>query len=300
VTDGERVVAWLGSAGLYAWDLAGQELWHLDLGKQDHEWGYGSSPLLVGDLCVLNFGPGQRSFVVAVNKRTGKEVWRFDVPPPATAEGPGAGQNYIGSWSTPTLIKIDGREQLLAALPGAVYDLDPANGHEIWHCNGLNPLAYAQPMLVDNVVVGIGGFNGFAIGVKPGGSGDVTATHRLWQDKKSPQRIGSGVAVDGKVYLGSASGFIQCLDPKTGDLLTDARPPVPVQQAASWSSFVRSGDRLYLLTKSSDTLVFRADPKMELLADNKLNDGMTNASLAVSDGELFIRTHAHLWCIHAK
>ena len=161
ITDGEQVIAWLGSAGLYAWDMAGKELWHVDLGKQDHEWGYGSSPVLVGDLCVLNFGPGPRSFLVAVNKRTGKEAWRFDVPPPATPEGPGAGQNYFGSWSTPALVKIDGHEQLLVALPGAVFGLDPVSGHDIWHCNGLNPLAYAQPVLVDNVVVGIGGFNGY-------------------------------------------------------------------------------------------------------------------------------------------
>jgi len=297
VTDGERVIAWFGSAGLYAWDLAGQELWHLDLGKQDHIWGYGSSPVLAGDLCILNFGPGLRSFLVAVNKKTGQEAWRFDVPPPATPEGPGSKQGWTGTWCTPVVAKVGGRELLLADLPGAVYALDPANGHEIWHCNGLNPLTYAEPMVIDDVVVGIGGFNGFSIGIKPGGSGDVTATNRLWEDKRTPQRIGSGVVVDGRIYLGSDPGFVQCIDPRTGDRLFDARPPVPVQRASSWSSFVRSGDRLYLVTKSSDTLVFRADPKMELLADNALDDGMTNASLAVSDGELFIRTHAHLWCI---
>lgn len=299
ITDGERVIAWFGSAGLYAWDLAGKELWHVDLGKQDHEWGYGSSPILAGDLCVLNFGPGPRSFVVAVNKRTGKEAWRFDVPPPATPEGPGSGQSWIGTWSTPVLMKVDGHDQIVVDLPGAVFGLDPANGHEIWHCNGLNPLAYAEPMLIDDVIVALGGFNGFAIGVKTGGSGDVTATNRLWQDKRAPQRIGSGVVVDGKIYLGSDPGFVQCIDPKTGTRLLDVRPPLPPQKASSWSSFVRSGDRLYLVTKSSDTLVFRADPKMELLADNALDDGMTNASLAVSNGDLFIRTHAHLWCIGA-
>jgi outer membrane protein assembly factor BamB len=295
VTDGERVIAWLGSAGLYAWDLAGKELWHVDLGKQDHIWGYGSSPVLSGDLCILNFGPGPRSFLIAVNKQTGKEVWRFDVPAPATPEGPGSRQSYGGSWSTPVVVKVDGREQILAALPGAVYALDPANGHEIWHCNGLNPLAYAEPLLVDDVMVAMGGYNGFAIGVKPGGSGDVTATNRLWQDKHAPQRIGSAVTVDGKIYLGSDPGFVQCIDPKTGALLFDARVP----HAQTWSSMVRSGDRLYLVTKSSDTLIFRADPKMELLADNALDDGMTNASLAVSNGELFIRTYKHLWCIGA-
>ena len=300
ITDGERVIAWFGSAGLYAYDLAGKELWHVDLGKQDHIWGYGSSPVLAGDLCILNFGPGPRSFLVAVNKSTGKEVWRFEVPPPADPEGPGSGQGWTGTWSTPVLAKIDGHDQLLATLPGAVFGLEPATGKEIWHCNGLNPLAYAEPILVGNVIVGIGGFNGFSIGVKAGGSGDITSSNRLWQDKRTPQRIGSGVAVDGKIYIGSDPGFVQCIDPITGEKLLNIRPPVtPTQKAASWSSFVRSGDRLYLVTKSSDTLVFRADPKMELLADNALEDGMTNASLAVSNGELFIRTHAHLWCIAA-
>jgi outer membrane protein assembly factor BamB len=299
ITDGERVIAWFGSAGMYAWDFAGKELWHIDLGKQDHIWGYGASPILLGDMCILNFGPGPNSFIVAVDKRTGKKAWRFDVPSPAVSEGPGSGQGWTGTWSTPVVTKIDGHEQIVAGLPGAVYGIDPSNGREIWHCNGLNPLVYAQPLVVDNVIVGLGGFSGFAIGLRSGGTGDVTESNRLWQEKHNLQRIGSGVVVDGKIYLGSDPGVVQCIDPKTGESLSKERPPVPPQKASSWSSFVRSGDRLYLVTKSSDTLVFRADPKMELLADNPLNDGMTNASLAVSEGQLFIRTHAHLWCISA-
>ncbi len=298
VTDGERVVAWFGSAGLYSWDLAGKEQWHVDLGKQDHQWGYGSSPVLDGDLCIVNFGPGERSFVVALDKSRGKEKWRFDVPPPATQEGPGAdNKGYSGSWDTPVLMRTGGRRELVVSLPGAVFGLDPANGRELWHCNGLNPLAYANPLLADGVIVALGGYNGFAIGVKTGGSGDVTATHRLWQEKRNPQRIGSGVAIDGKIYIGSDAGIVQCLDAKTGARVWDERPQVPGARAASWSSIVQSGDRLYLVMKSSDTLVFRAGPKFEQLAVNSLNDGMTNASLAVSNGDIFIRTHKHLWCI---
>ena len=299
VTDGERVIAWFGSAGLSCWDFAGKEQWHVDLGKQDHEWGYGGSPLLEGDLCFVNFGPGARSFLVAVNKRTGKEAWRFEVPPPATPEGPGAGQSWIGSWATPSIMEIGGQRQLVVPLPGALFAFEPATGRELWHCNGLNPLTYAQPLLTDGVLVGLGGFNGFAIGTKPGGSGDVTAANRLWQEKRSPQRIGSGVAIDGKIYSGSDQGVIQCLEAKTGKMLWEERPPVPGGRTASWSSIVQSGDRLYLVTKNSDTIVFRVTPKFELLAVNSLNDGMTNASLAVSNGELFIRTHQHLWCIAA-
>lgn len=301
VTDGERVIAWFGSAGLFAYDFAGKELWRVDLGKQDHEWGYGASPVIEGDLCILNFGPGARSFVVAVNKRTGREAWRFDVPPPVVQEGPGANNaGYMGSWHTPVLLNTGARRELVVALPGAVFGLDPSTGRELWHCNGLNPLAYANPLLVGETLVGFGGYSGYAIGVKTGGSGDVTATHRLWQEKKNPQRIGSGVVVDGSVVMGSDQGVIQCIDAKTGVELWNERPQIPGGRTSSWSSIVRSGGRLYLVTKNSDTLVFKAGPKFELLATNPLGDGMTNASIAVSNGELFIRTHKHLWCIAEK
>ncbi|NLH75330.1 MAG: PQQ-binding-like beta-propeller repeat protein [Verrucomicrobia bacterium] len=80
VTDGHRVIAWFGSAGVFAYDMNGRELWHRDLGKQSHQWGYASSPVLYGNLCLLNFGPGQRSFLIALDKRTEKTVWQYDLP----------------------------------------------------------------------------------------------------------------------------------------------------------------------------------------------------------------------------
>jgi outer membrane protein assembly factor BamB len=269
------------------------------LGKQDHEWGYGSSPVLAGDLCILNFGPGERSFLVAVEKKTGKETWRFEVPPPKTPEGPGVGQKYIGSWSTPVLMEEGGRTQTLVALPGAVFAVDPQTGKELWHCDGLNPLAYANVLVADNTVVGLGGFGGYAIGIKRGGAGDVTTTHRLWKEKQSPQRIGSGVVLDSRAFMPSDAGIVQCLDPQTGKVLWQERPQVPAGQTSSWSSIVLSGDRLYVATRNSDTIVLRAGPKFEQLAVNSLGDGLTNASPAISDGQIFLRTHRHLWCIGA-
>jgi outer membrane protein assembly factor BamB len=80
VSDGNHVIGWFGSAGVYCYDFDGRELWHRDLGRQSHIWGYASSPALYGDLCFLNFGPGERSFVIALNKRTGKTVWQHDPP----------------------------------------------------------------------------------------------------------------------------------------------------------------------------------------------------------------------------
>ncbi len=300
VTDGERVIAWFGSAGVWCWGLNGKELWHADLGKQDHEWGYGSSPILDGDLCIVNFGPGERSFLVALDKRTGKEVWRTDVPPPAVMEGPGAQQHYSGSWSTPIVIQTGDHAELIAALPGALCGFDPKSGRELWRCDGLNPVVYADPLVVDGIAVGMGGYGGIAIGAKLGGTGDITSSGRLWQEKRNAQRIGSGVVKDGLIYMVNEPGVIQCLEPKTGKVLWQERAQAPGGRASSWSSLVLSGDRLYLVTQASDTVVLKTGPKFEQLAVNSLGDGLSNSSLAVSDGELFIRTHKSLWCISEK
>ena len=243
VTDGERVIAWFGSAGLWCWDLEGKEVWHIDLGPQDHEWGYGSSPVLFGELCILNFGPGEKSFVVAVNKKTGKEAWRFNVPPPATMEGPGAKQNYLGSWATPVVADISGRKELLIPLPGAAFSLDPQSGKEIWRCHGLNPLAYSD-MLFGNVIGAFGGFGGYSIGVKTGGQGDVTDTHRLWRETKTGERIGSGVFHDGHFIIPNEPGTVQRIEPMTGKTVWQERLQTPSGRAATWSSIVRSGELL--------------------------------------------------------
>jgi hypothetical protein len=109
VTDGERVVAWFGSAGLFCYDFQGNLLWKRDLGLQRHIWGYGSSPVLHGDLCFLNFGPGERSFLIAVNKKTGETVWQHDEPinREGTSEAKFSNADYYGSWSTPLICGLE-------------------------------------------------------------------------------------------------------------------------------------------------------------------------------------------------
>ena len=327
-TDGERVVAWFGSAGLWCWSLDGKEQWHTDLGPQHHIWGYAASPVLHGDLCILNFGPGERSFIVAVDKRTGKEVWRFNVPPPAVQEGAGSGQGYAGSWNTGRVAKIGedsngrgGHEEFVISLPGALYSLDPKTGKELWHCNGLNPVTYCEPLLnigfilrgdsapvPEAFVMAFGGYGGLSIGVNVGGSGDVTRTHRRWQEKKNPQRIGSHITRGVSAWLTGEPGVIQCINIYTEETLWQERMQTPAGRANTWSSLVRSGERIYAVTQNSDVVVFKASPeKYEQLAVNSLAvsdgaggviaEGITNSSLAVSDGQLFLRTHKHLWCI---
>ena len=303
-TDGERVVAWFGSAGLWCWSLDGKEQWHVDLGAQKHIWGYGASPVLHGDLCILNFGPGERSFIVAVDKKTGKEVWRFDVPKPAVMEGPGGQPGYAGSWNTGRVVKMGDKEEFIISLPGAVFGIDPKTGKELWHCNGLNPLAYAEPIVQRQaphgpgfVIAAFGGYGGFSIGLKDGGHGDLSGA-RLWQEKKNPQRIGSHIASSKWAFLVGEPGIIQCIDLTTGKDVWKERMQTPAGRANTWSSLVWTQGRIYAVTQNSDVVVFSATPeKYEQLAVNSMADGLTNSSLAVSDGQLFLRTHKHLWCI---
>src|SRR5438128_6062199 len=121
VTDGVRVLASFASAGLYCYDFQGQELWHRDLGKQAHIWGNGASPILHGELCILNFGPGERTFLIAVSKKTGETVWKVDEPGGSFGEEkPGQKRNWVGSWTTPIVIQVNRREELIMNWPGRV------------------------------------------------------------------------------------------------------------------------------------------------------------------------------------
>ena len=179
VTDGTIVVAWHGSAGVYAYDLKGKELWHRDLGKADHNWGYASSPVIHGNSVFVQFGPGSRNFLVALDRKTGNTVWQADetVAEPAERTDGFAGQKgkYMGSFSAPIIVKAGGREELIVSFPNRLRALDPKTGKDLWWCLGLNPLIYASPIHAEGIVVAMGGFSGTSIAVKPGGSGDVTA-----------------------------------------------------------------------------------------------------------------------------
>lgn len=293
--DGERVVVSFGSAGLYAYDFAGKELWHrTDLGKQHHIWGNASSPVLAGDRVFLNIGPGENTALLCADKKTGKTLWEHKEP--GGASGEEGNKKWIGSWSDPLLRKVGNRYELIMTYPGRACAFDPMTGKELWTCAGLNPLVYNSPLYADGVVVGMGGFNGMALAVKAGGSGDVTATHRIWHLPKVSQRIGSGVLYEGRHYILSDGGIAECRDLKTGEMVWSERLKGPGPSGQNWSSLVRSGDLLYAVNQGGDCFIFKAGPKFELVSTNSLGERVI-ASIAVSDGELFIRGYRHLWCV---
>jgi outer membrane protein assembly factor BamB len=294
VTDGERVVASLGSAGMVCYDLDGNELWHHPLGKLEHVWGNASSPILYDDMAILWCGPGQRQFLLAVNKRTGQTVWQHEEPGGKGEET----RPYIGSWSTPLVLRVNGQDELILSAAEWLKGFDPKSGKELWSCAGLHnadgdQLAYCSPVADDAIVVAVGGYGSGAMAVRAGGHGEVTKTHRLWyQPRGNPQRISSPVIAQGHVFLINEKGLAQCFDLSTGeDFWNKTRI-----EGNIWGSLVAAGNRLYVTSMAGDTFVLAADPKFKLLAKNSLGERVL-ASPALSNGEIFIRSYQHLWCI---
>lgn len=298
-TDGERVVACFGSAGLYCYDLDGKELWsRTDLGKWEHAFGNGSSPVLSGDLVIQWCGPNEkegRNYLLAVDKRTGKTVWETDAP--------------TGSWATPVLATVNGKEQLVLGMSkdvknqpedkhGHLRGYDPKTGSELWSCRGLTSYVYTSALVGDGVAVGMSGYGGAALAVKLGGAGDITAD-RLWVHPKNTQRVGSGVIAGGHVYMVDEDGRPHCYDLKTG--ADHWKDEAKLKGGVTWGSMVHAGGRLYVMMRSGETTVLAANPKHEVLAVNSLGAGeQTNSSPAVADGEIYLRTFRHLWCIAEK
>ena len=315
VVDGKRVIAWFGSAGVYCYDFEGRELWRRDLGPQSHQWGYTSSLALYRNLCLLNFGPGKPSFIIALDKNTGKTLWKFDLAPiaddtryediggdPKWAERPDAQKlsDIAGSWATPLLVPAGGHDELVVALPLQLLALAPQTGERLWSCRGPSIGAYSSAFFGDGIVGLTGsGFCNTALAVRPGGRGDVTATHRLWflTLPNSKAFIGSGIIFQGHIYLMSGAGFGVCLDLKTGQTIWEERLTGTGARNGSYSSPILAGDRLYLANQNADVFVLRAGPKFECLATNSIGGEPMNASLAVADGAIFIRTDLALWCI---
>lgn len=299
-SDGKCVVVWHGTPGVYCYDLDGKELWHRELGPVKQIWGYGSSPVIHDGRVFLNFGPGKLSFVAALNLADGKTLWQVDETDGsdgAKAED-GKSQPWIGSWATPIVKKIDGRDQVIVDMPHRVQAYDPATGAMLWKIEGLGNLAYTDTHLGDGYGVAMSGFHGPAFGFKLGGSGDVTESHRLWLHKsKNPQRIGSGVIVGDHLFMVTEQGIAVCLDVKSGEQKWEERMP---GGGSFWASTILADGKLYATSKGRQMTVFAPNPeKFEVLAENEVADG-SYATPAFSNGEIIHRTFSGLMCISTK
>jgi hypothetical protein len=217
------------------------------------------------------------------------------VPPDfGGANGPG------GSWSTPLLVHAGGRDELVVAFPNRLAAYDPQTGKPLWFSKGLPDSTQPMPIWDEQtgVVIASGGdmSGGTMLAVRPGGDGDVTDSRRAWRQTRMKGSIGTGVAHDGRLYSVSSDGFVLCNDARTGSRLWQKRLEAAGGKGSSWSSMLLADGKIYVPNQGGDVFVLKASTKFEVLETNSVGEP-TNASLAASDGELFLRTDKGLWCI---
>lgn len=287
VTDGKGVYFFMANAGVHAFTVDGKKVWDVSVGEKAHDWGVGSSPILYGDLLIVNAAL-ESNQLLALDRKTGKTVW--------SATG------FPASWNTPTIVKVDGHDELVVNSSGKLRAFDPKDGTELWSCKSIRAAELCPSIVAhEGVIFIIGAPGGQAMAVKAGGKGDVSATHVLWQAPKG-SNVGSPVYHNGHLYfINDARGMAVCLDAKTGAVVYEE--PISRQKRDRWySTPLLSGDRLYCVSRQSGTVVLAAKPAFEVLATNVFgnDDSVSNASPAVSDGKIFLRSNRYAYCIGTK
>ncbi len=280
--DGERVYVFHGKSGVFAYDFEGKEIWQADVGDGKHGWGSGTSPLLYKDFVIINAGV-ESGALVALNKKTGKQEWKT----------PG----MRSCWASPVLVDVPGgKPEVVLSCPNTVRGFDPDTGKELWTCDGI-PESYLCPTVVsrDGIVYAIGARAHNALAVKAGGKGNVTKDNRLWT-----ARFGTNVnspAVQGDyLYWTDDGGTAYCLRTKDGEKVYQERLGGGV-----YASVTVADGKLYIVSRKGETFVLAAGPKFEILAKNSFSDDSTwNASPAISQGQLFLRSNKALYCIGKK
>ncbi len=279
LVEGDRLYVFFGKSGVYCFDLDGKPVWHCLVGKNVSGWGSGASPIVWKDLLIVNASV-ESGALVALNKATGKEVWRT----------PGIN----AAWNTPVLVKTDSIEELVVSVQDRLVGVDPQTGKERWRAEGVH--RYVCPSVVTHggIVYAIGG-GSTSLAVRAGGKGDVTRTHVLWRSRRG-SNVGSPIYHDGHLYWASDSGgTVVCQEAATGKVVySEDLKPAPGQ---IWASPVLADGKLYYVSRYNGTYVVAAQPKFKLLAHNVLDKIRSNASPAVSDGQLFLRNDEYLYCI---
>ncbi|HVA51630.1 MAG TPA: PQQ-binding-like beta-propeller repeat protein [Pirellulales bacterium] len=283
VTDGEVVVAFFGRAGLHAYSVAGKHLWSNDLGQFDNPWGVGASPVLVGDLVVQNGDADSNAFLAAYDKRTGKTVWR--VPRP----------DHRG-WSTPILLDVDGRQELILNGHTGVTAYAPASGKELWFCAGFNGRGEPTATPGKGLVFLVNGLPGDIYAVKPGGQGDVTQTRMAWHTpRKSRRDLPSPILIDDYLMVVGMDGIAVCYDAPTGAVVWQER----VAGNCSASPIAAAG-LAYFLSEDGTVVVIKPGRQFEEVARNKIaaaGDEVFRASPAACAGQIFLRSDRVLYCV---
>jgi outer membrane protein assembly factor BamB len=298
VTDGRHVWVMTGTGILKGFDFAGNELWTRDIQKEygafGINWGYGSSPLLHENALYVQVLHGMRtddpSYILRIDKATGKTVWKVERPTDAIRESPDA-------YTTPALLRYGTTTEIVITGGDAVTGHDPATGKELWRATVLNPAKdtdyriVASPVVVSGIIIAPSRERPL-VALKPGGRGDVSTSHVLWTFQSGPD-VPTPVSDGTHLYAVDDGGVLWCLELKTGKTIYG---PQRLKPGTYSGSPILADGKIYVTNEDGVTSVFRAGPKFELLAENDFAD-YTLSTPAVSDGQIFIRTASTLWAI---
>ena len=289
VSDGQTVYVFFGRTGVFAFDMNGQQLWSADVGSNTHGFGTGASPVLYQNLVIVNASI-ESGNLIALDKSTGKPVWQA--------------QGIQESWNTPVFVQAEGGSQELVLMTrDKLLAFDPSTGEPLWNCAGSTPPRYICPSVIvhEGIVYALHGYHGPLAAVRPGGRGDVSASHQLWQITKKGSNVPSPVFHEGHIYWVKEDGGVTfCAEAKSGNVVYQERlNPSP---GLIYASPLAADGKIYYVSRESGTFVLAAKPEFELLSHNVIatDDSVFNASPVVTESRLLLRSDKFLYCIGTK
>jgi outer membrane protein assembly factor BamB len=287
VTDGKNLYAFFGSRGLYCLDFKGNVKWERKFGQMKiaGNFGEGASPALYKDKVIMVWDHQSGSFITALDKNTGKDIWKVD-----REEGT--------SWATPLIVEVNGKVQIITAASKFVRSYDLETGEVIWQCSGLTGNVIPCPVEVNGIVYVMSGFRGFALKAidLAKAKGDITGTDAIvWKYDQDTPYTPSPMLANGKLYfLKANNGSLSCLDAKDGKVNYALQK---LEDTGSiYSSPTGVGDRFYIVGEKGLTYVIRQGPQFEVIAKNTLDDGF-HASPVIIGNDLYLRGFKNLYCI---
>ena len=285
-TDGTYVFAYFGTEGLFCYDFSGKLIWKVLPGPiATLGMGTATSPVLFENNVILQCDEdsGEKSFIVALDKKTGKEVWKNP-------------RKVQASWSTPLIVRGPQRTEMITSGNELIISYDPKTGKELWRTKGHESNAIATPLAGNGMVFVYAGFPvKKTIAISLGASGDLSKSKNIvWEYDKGTAYVPSSILYGDYIYLLSDRGIITCLEAKTGKIVYEGgRIPIPATFTASPVAF---DGKILLTSEDGDTFVIKAGPKHEVIATNSIAEPVY-ASPAISDGMIFIRGEKNLYCI---
>ncbi|HMO14878.1 MAG TPA: PQQ-binding-like beta-propeller repeat protein [Pirellulaceae bacterium] len=298
VSDGTSVYVFFGKDGVFAFDLEGNKQWQTSVGTQSDpaKWGGGASCMLVDDVLVVNAGNEGRA-ILGLSKSDGKEIWRVE------------SDGFANSWSTPCLVEVAGRKEIVISVPDKIIAIDPLTGNQLWWAKSpVSNTTCPSLALGDNVVFAMGGRGGQAIAVRCGGTGDVSESHTVWQ-AALPAGIGTPLFANGRLYW-NARGIGYCADAETGEMIYKDRlkpgedEPTPEggrrSPAGDYASPISVDGHLFYTLRNGMVYIVQADTDtLKVVSSNAFDDddSLFNATPAVGNGELYFRSEKFLYCI---